>query len=162
MNATRCVLRSVLLAGFAMLGAACEDPCGTPSAGIELFAAEGELPPGTYEIEITVAGVSARSVCEIDAGDADELHCTSEGGKPGGPPPITLWVSETRTEISGGFTADPGALILSVTYDGEEIVNEEHVLETEEVQRPGNFRSITCESLVPTIEVELPLPVSDA
>jgi hypothetical protein len=53
MKATRSVHRSVLLAGFAMLNAACEDPCGMPSGGIELFAAEGELPAGTYEIEIT-------------------------------------------------------------------------------------------------------------
>jgi hypothetical protein len=162
MKATRYVHRSVLLAGFAMLNAACEDPCGMPSGGIELFAAEGELPAGTYEIEITVGGVSARSVCEIQAGDTDELHCTAEGGSPGGPPPITLWVTEARTEISGSFVGDPGPLTLVVTYDGEEIVNEQHVLETEDVQHPGNFRSITCETLVPTIEVELPVPASDS
>ena len=146
----------LLLACFATLGTACEDPCSTPSAQIELFAPGREpLAPGVYEIEVELAGVSSRSTCEIAESELGEVHCTSEGGSPDGPPGLTLWVAETRTEITGILSGQPGELTLSVSHEGVEVARREMVLGTEEVEHPGNGRSITCETLVPRIEVEL-------
>lgn len=149
-------LGSLLLACFATLGTACDAPCGAPSTEIELFAQDREpLPPGVYEIEVELAGVSSWSVCEMEQGEAGELHCTSEGGSADGPPALTLWVAETGTEITGNLSGDPGELTLSVSHEGVEIARQELVLETEEVEQPGNGRTITCETLAPRIEVEL-------